>query len=106
MNSNGTYKKLPDLQSDERFQVWMRVAGLPNFRKPYGKLDGTLPAGTYTMTIDSNFEVVSYGATKSVVLSTTSWMGGKNPFLGITYIVTGVVFLSTGISMRVPLTFG
>lgn len=101
VNPDGTYKRLPDLQADERFQVWMRVAGLPTFLKAYGKRQSELPAGTYTVTIDSNFQVISYGATKSLVLSTTSWMGGKNTFIGVMYIVTGSVFLLTAAAFLV-----
>jgi hypothetical protein len=32
--------------TNEHFIVWMRTAGLPTFRKLYGKIDQDLPAGT------------------------------------------------------------
>jgi hypothetical protein len=32
---------------DEHFIVWMRTAGLPNFRKLYGKIEDDLPKGKY-----------------------------------------------------------
>jgi LEM3 (ligand-effect modulator 3) family / CDC50 family len=43
---------LPDLKTWERFQVWMRTAGLPTFRKLWGKnVDSKLPAGTWQVDI-------------------------------------------------------
>jgi hypothetical protein len=41
----------------------------------------------------SDFEVSSFDGKKSLVISTTSWFGGKNPFLGVAYIVVGSVCL-------------
>lgn len=42
-----------DLSKDEHFQVWMRTAGLPNFRKLYSKNEqDDLMSGTYTIDID------------------------------------------------------
>ena len=98
-DSDGTYLdgKLPDFSSNERFQNWMNVAGLPVFRKTYGRHDGKIPTGTYQMIIFSQYDVDSYGASKSVVISNTSWIGGKNPFLGYAYICVGAFFLVVGL---------
>ncbi|KAF9202341.1 hypothetical protein BGZ49_007486 [Haplosporangium sp. Z 27] len=87
-----------DVTKDEHFQVWMRTSGLPNFRKMYGKNEkDNLYSGTYTIDIDMNYNVNSYGGTKSIVLSTVSFMGGRNPFLGIAYVVVGVLCVVLGL---------
>ena len=103
---------------DEHFMVWMRTAGLPTFRKLYAKIDTTLLKGRYELTVSNGrphpnhpaesglwnygagaaqralFPVHGFSGEKSVVLSTVSFMGGKNPFLGIAYVVVGGVCLS------------
>ena len=79
-----------DMQ-DEHFIVWMRTAGLPNFRKLYGRINQDLQVGQYTLTIGNNFDVAPYSGKKSFVLSTTNALGGKNYFLALCYIVVGVL---------------
>ena len=44
------------------------------------------------------YPVKSFGGRKSVLLSTTSWMGGRNTFLGVAYIVVGVISIFGGIA--------
>jgi len=89
----------PDLRNDEHFQNWMRTAGLPTFSKLYGRNDDeTMTAGTYQMVISMNFPVSGFGGTKSVVISTVSWIGGKNPFLGWAYVATAALFVVLGVA--------
>ena len=77
--------------TNEHFIVWMRTAGLPNFRKLYGKFEKDLEPGNYEMVIANNYDVSSYDGKKSFVLSTTNALGGKNYFLAICYIVVGAL---------------
>ena len=79
----------------------MRPAGLPNFRKLWGRIDTfDLEQGTEVyVTIDDNFDVSSFNGKKYIILSTVNAFGGKNSFLGISYIVLG------GISIILAIVF-
>ena len=84
--------------TDEHFIVWMRVAALPTFRKLYGKINGNFKAGdTITFTIVANFEVRSFAGAKSLVITTASQFGGKNPGLGLAFIVVGSLSMFLGL---------
>jgi len=88
----------PDLSKFERFQVWMRTAGLSTFRKLYGQnLSEKLVAATWQIDIVDRFDASLFSGTKSVVISSISVIGGKNPFLGQAYITVGVICWIFGI---------
>ena len=42
------------------------------------------------------FDVTQYGGTKSILISTRTVMGGRNPFLGIAYVVVGGLCILLG----------
>ena len=93
------YKNTDDLSkqwiniTDEHFIVWMRPAGLPNFRKLWGRIeDIDLKKGqTVTLLVENNFDVDKFDGKKFLVLSTVNIFGGKNTFRGISYIVLGAI---------------
>ena len=67
----------------------MRTAGLPSFRKLWGKVYQLEP-GMYYLEIENNFDVSLYNGTKTFYLSTTNKVGGQNFLLAMCYIVVGV----------------
>lgn len=88
---------IPDLHEDEEFMVWMRTAGLPSFSKLARRNDDTaMSSGTYQLDITDRFNVTEYSGTKAILISTRTVIGGKNPFMGIAYVVVGGVCVLLG----------
>merc|ERR1712227_818391 len=86
-------KRYADVHNEE-FIVWMRTSGLPEFRKLHRIIQTDLKAGErIEFKVNDVFPVCAFKGTKKVVLSTTTWIGGKNQFLGYAYIVVASLCL-------------
>jgi hypothetical protein len=102
---NETYPGVGNVDN-EHFIVWMRPAALPNFRKLYGRIEKDIPAGTaLQFDIGVNYPVTGFEGKKAIVVSTLSFLGGKNPFLGIAYIVIGFLCIAMAILFAIKQRF-
>lgn len=91
MFPNGyTNDNIPDISNWENFQNWMAPSALTPFSKMFARNDNdTLEEGLYQINVGLHFPVLPYDGHKYIYLSTRSVIGGRNPFLGICWIVGG-----------------
>ena len=106
------YDKNPDKSkqwtdiTDEHFLVWMRPSGLPNPKKLWGRINRDLKKGeTIDITINNQYNVNNYKGKKKIVLSNATKFGGKNKFLGVSYIVVGALSILCAILFPVGYKF-
>ena len=74
----------------EHFMVWMRTSALPTFKKLYGKLDG-LEKGKYVVRVSNQYDVSSFGGTKSFEITQLNELGGNNSYFATIYAIGSVV---------------
>ena len=103
-NTNDLSKQWIDM-TDEHFIVWMRPAGLPNFRKLWGRIREDLDEGDYVIHIKNNYDVSDFKGEKKFVLSTVNAFGGKNNFLGLSYIIVGGICLILAVIFLIGYNF-
>ncbi|XP_011014157.1 PREDICTED: ALA-interacting subunit 3-like [Populus euphratica] len=94
------------LSEQEDLMVWMRTAALPTFRKLYGKIEVDLEAKeVINVTLMNNYNTYSFNGKKKLVLSTTSWIGGRNDFLGIAYLTVGMICFALSMGFTIVYFF-
>lgn len=86
-----------ELIESEDFMVWMRLAPYRSWKKLYGIIEDDLPPGNYSVQIEPKYPVRSFGGEKFFFLSETTWFGGPNTPLAISYLVVGAIALALAI---------
>ena len=79
----------PGNQTNERFINWVQISPFSTFRKLWGKTtsDSVLRAGEYSINIANNYPVDSFDGKKSLIVAQVKWLGGKNHFFGVFFLV-------------------
>ncbi len=73
--------------TDEAWLVWFRPAAKNYFFKLHSRIETNLEKGNYTFNVLDKFNV-SFGE-KKFYLSKSNYMGNKDYFLGIAFLVLG-----------------
>lgn len=93
---------VPDILTWEEFQNWMYTSAFPDFYKMALRNDNdALEAGTYEISIGLHFPVLPYDGHKYVFVSQRSVLGGRNFFLGYSWIASGGVCILLGLALLV-----
>lgn len=93
---------VPDILKWEEFQNWMFTSALPDFYKlALRNNNDALQSGVYEVTIGLHFPVLPYNGKKYIFLSQRSALGGKNFFLGYSWIACGAVCIILAVSLLV-----
>jgi len=69
----------------------MRTSGLPNFKKPWGRIEKDLPVGIYSVEVKNNYNSSEWNGNRFFILTTLSIVGGKNYILPITFMLISVL---------------
>ncbi|TID30584.1 hypothetical protein CANINC_000829 [Pichia inconspicua] len=97
---------IPDISKWEEFQNWMSPAVLSDFANLIMRNDNDiLKSGIYQVNIGFHFPTTEYNGGKMIYLSTSSKIGGKNPFLGISWIIAGAICVALSIILGVGSLF-
>lgn len=93
---------IPDISTWYQFQNWMSPSALPTFNKmALRNDDDTLNKGIYQINIGLHFPVLPYNGRKYIYISQRSVIGGKNDFLGISWMVGGGVCFILGLVLLI-----
>jgi len=76
---------------DPDFMVWVRPSGLSKMRKLYRIINQDVPAGDYTLRVFNNYDVEYFAGSKSIELTSMSWLGAQNHALAGAYLVAGAL---------------
>lgn len=85
---------VPDISQWQEFQNWMGPAALADFSTLVLRNDNdNLSSGTYQVNVGLHFPTTEYNGGKFVYITTSSAIGGRNSFLGISWIIGGAICL-------------
>lgn len=89
---------------NEHFIVWMYMQTFANFQKRWGTIASDLEKGSYKLTIQNNYDVSSFGSTKSFKLVSVNGFGGGSFFGYALIIAAGICLVSLLILSYIKLT--
>ncbi|GBG46602.1 hypothetical protein CBR_g80039 [Chara braunii] len=82
------------LRENERFIIWMQSPAWHTVRKLWGRIqlnETVQRSATLTVQIQNMYNSYAYDGEKSLILTTTTWLGGNNDFIGVSFFMVGCV---------------